>query len=100
MKPQSIKAGIAQCVKRRWAVRGQVLRKGYVFKDFNDAFAFMTRAALSIAEMNHHPDWHNSYNKIYVELTTHDTGGVSVKDIALAKIMDKIADQFLAKGIS
>ena len=61
------------------------------FKDFNQAFAFMTRAALLAEKMDHHPEWTNVYNRVSVTLTTHDAGGVTEKDIAMAKAMDAYA---------
>ena len=61
----------------------------FKFKNFNEAFGFMTRAALVAEKLNHHPDWHNSYNKVEVSLTTHDKGGLTDLDIRLAKAMNK-----------
>lgn len=73
-------------------VKGRkAIHKSYVFKDFNRAFAFMTRVALVAEQMNHHPEWYNVYNRVDVTLTTHDAGGVTEKDIALAKRMDGFA---------
>lgn len=65
------------------------LVKSYQFKDFSAAFAFMTRSALKAEQMNHHPEWFNVYNRVDVTLTTHDAGGVSDKDVALAHFMDE-----------
>ena len=70
--------------------RDAVARK-FVFKDFNEAFGFMTRAALVAEKMDHHPEWSNIYKTVDVVLSTHDAGGVTEKDIALAKAMDRIA---------
>lgn len=67
------------------------IRKVFQFADFNEAFGFMTRAALVAETMDHHPEWFNVYNKVDVTLTTHDAGGLSAKDIALAKKMEKMA---------
>ncbi|HEX3945344.1 MAG TPA: 4a-hydroxytetrahydrobiopterin dehydratase [Rhizomicrobium sp.] len=61
------------------------------FKDFNDAFAFMTRVALLAEKMDHHPEWFNVYNRVDVTLATHDAGGVTEKDITMAKAMDAYA---------
>lgn len=74
-----------RCSKGRKAIE-----KSYVFLDFNQAFGFMTRVALTAEKMNHHPEWFNVYNRIDIVLTTHDAGGVTEKDFTLAKIMDKI----------
>lgn len=70
--------------------RDAMIRR-YEFRDFSEAFAFMTRVALLAEKMNHHPEWTNIYNKVDVTLSTHDAGGVTQKDIALAKAMEAIA---------
>ncbi|KAG7283428.1 hypothetical protein CRUP_031481 [Coryphaenoides rupestris] len=59
------------------------------FKSFNQAFGFMTRVALQAEKMNHHPEWCNVYNKVQITLTTHDCGGLSKRDIKMAKFIDK-----------
>ncbi|KAM3868545.1 pterin-4-alpha-carbinolamine dehydratase 2 [Diretmus argenteus] len=61
------------------------------FKTFNQAFGFMSRVALQAEKMNHHPEWFNVYNKVQVTLTTHDCGGLSKRDIKMAKFIDKVA---------
>ena len=60
-----------------WSVKNDKLYKEFQFNDFNQAFGFMTRAAMEIEKMNHHPEWFNVYNKITIELTTHDAGGIT-----------------------
>ena len=67
------------------------IAKTYKFADFNAAFGFMTRAALKADKMDHHPEWSNVYNKVEIVLSTHDAGGLSEKDVALAKVIDSIA---------
>ena len=67
--------------------RDAITRK-FQFKDFNAAFAFMTRVALLAEKMDHHPEWSNVYNKVEVTLTTHDSGGVTKKDIDMATAME------------
>jgi 4a-hydroxytetrahydrobiopterin dehydratase len=66
------------------------IRKAYVFKDFNQAFGFMARVALQAEKLNHHPEWSNVYNKVDVTLSTHDAGGVTGRDVALATFMDTL----------
>ena len=62
----------------------------FKFKDFSEAFAFMARVALAAEKLGHHPDWSNSYNNVSIRLSTHDAGGLSARDIALAKAIDKL----------
>ncbi len=65
--------------------------KSYKFADFNAAFAFMTRVALAAEKADHHPEWFNVYNRVDITLSTHDAGGLSERDIALAKFIDSVA---------
>ena len=76
-----------------WAVEegGKAILKSFKFAGFIQAFGFMTASALTAEKMDHHPEWSNVYNRIEVRLTTHDSGGVTELDIALAKAMDKVA---------
>ncbi len=74
-----------------WVVKEEKLHKDFKFEDFNEAFGFMTRAAMHIEKMNHHPEWFNVYNKLTVDLTTHDAGGITENDINLAKILNSLA---------
>jgi 4a-hydroxytetrahydrobiopterin dehydratase len=67
------------------------ITKKFVFKDFNQAFGFMSRAALMAEKMDHHPEWFNVYKTVEVTLSTHDAGGVTDKDIVLAKALDSYA---------
>ena len=74
-----------------WSVKEEKLHKDFEFGDFNEAFGFMTRAAMEIEKMNHHPEWFNVYNKLTVDLMTHDAGGITENDINLAKILNSLA---------
>lgn len=67
------------------------IARTFTFKDFNEAFGFMTRAALVAEKNDHHPEWRNVYKTVEVVLSTHDAGGVTRRDIALAEAMNKIA---------
>ena len=67
------------------------IAKKFVFRDFNEAFGFMARVALVAEKMDHHPEWSNVYKTVEVVLSTHDAGGVTEKDVALAKAMNKLA---------
>src|SRR5262245_16002266 len=70
--------------------RDAITRK-FVFKDFNEAFGFMSRVALVAEKMDHHPEWSNVYKTVDVTLATHDAGGVTELDIKLAETMDRFA---------
>ena len=67
------------------------IKKSYKFKDFTEAFGFMTRAALWAEKWNHHPEWSNVYNTVEVTLTTHDVDGLSALDVKLARKMDGLS---------
>jgi len=67
------------------------ISKKFVFADFNQAFGFMTRAALVAEKLDHHPEWFNVYKTVEVTLSTHDAGGVTERDIQLAEAMDGLA---------
>ena len=73
-----------------WNVVNEKLHKEFQFDSFNQAFGFMTRAAMEIEKMNHHPEWFNVYNRITIELTTHDAGGITKNDVNLAKILNSL----------
>ena len=66
------------------------IQKSYRFKDFTEAFGFMTRVALLAEKADHHPEWFNVYNKVDIVLTTHDADGLSLRDIKLAKAIDGV----------
>src|SRR5579872_2283411 len=72
----------------------EAIARTFVFKDFNEAFGFMCRAALVAEKSDHHPEWRNVYKTVEVALSTHDAGGVTARDIELAKAMNTIAAQF------
>ena len=74
-----------------WSVVGGKLHKDYKFADFIHAFGFMSTAALAIEKMGHHPEWFNVYNRVTVDLTTHDAQGITSKDVDLAKLLDEVA---------
>lgn len=70
---------------------GKAIKKTFKFKTFRDAMAWMTRVAFEAESADHHPEWFNVYNRVEVTLTTHDTGGLTEKDISLATQMDALA---------
>lgn len=65
--------------------------KEFLFKDFNEAFGFMSRVALLADKLDHHPEWFNVYNKVQVTMSTHDCGGLSARDIKVATFMNQIS---------
>ena len=73
-----------------WSVVNGKLHKDFQFDDFNQAFGFMARASMHIEKMNHHPEWFNVYNKLSVDLMTHDAGGITQNDVNLAKILNSL----------
>ena len=70
---------------------GAAIRREFTFKNFNEAFGFMTRAALAAEKMDHHPEWSNVYKKVEVRLSTHDAGGLTQLDFDLAAKMNRFA---------
>ena len=74
-----------------WEVINEKLKKTFVFKNFVEAFGFMTQAALIAERVDHHPEWFNVYKTVVVDLTTHEVDGISQRDFDLAIAMDKIA---------
>ena len=73
-----------------WTVVNEKLHKEFEFKDFNQAFGFMCRASMYIEKINHHPEWCNVYNRLVVDLTTHDAGGITGNDVDLARFLNSI----------
>ena len=71
----------------------EAIAKTFTFKDFNEAFGFMTRVALVAEKSDHHPEWRNVYKTVEVVLATHDAGGITARDIELAQAMNAIAKQ-------
>ncbi len=76
-----------------WSVVNGKLHREYKFPDFAHAIGFMTIAAPSIEKMNHHPEWSNVYNRVSVDLTTHDAGGITQRDVELARLLEGIAQR-------
>ena len=73
-----------------WIIYNKTLKKEFKFNNFVQAFGFMSKVALLSEKMDHHPNWQNSYNKVTIELTTHDIGGVTTNDTRLAEAIDKL----------
>lgn len=74
-----------------WSLPGDKLHREFRFRNFVEAFGFMTRVALVAESMDHHPEWSNVYGRVTVDLTTHDAGGITARDLALARRMNELA---------
>jgi 4a-hydroxytetrahydrobiopterin dehydratase len=74
-----------------WSLHDGKLHREYKFGDFSEAFGFMSNCALVAQRQDHHPEWFNVFNRVVVDLTTHDAGGISALDFALATEMEKAA---------
>lgn len=74
----------------QWTLDGERLRRSFRFRNFSEAFAFMTRVALLAEQQDHHPEWSNVWNRVDIALTTHDANGLSARDVRLAKAIDAL----------
>jgi 4a-hydroxytetrahydrobiopterin dehydratase len=76
-----------------WTLREDALAisRSFRFRDFNEAWGFMSRVALLAEQQDHHPEWSNVYNRVQITLTTHDAGGLSARDIRMAKAIDALS---------
>ena len=91
LTPVSIKEALKELEGWSGDEDGTGIGKSFRFRNFNAAFAFMTRVAMLAEKMNHHPEWFNVYNRIDVRLSTHDAGGVTILDIEMARKMNVYA---------
>ena len=73
-----------------WIIDKKTIKKEFKFDNFIDAFGFMSKVAILAEKMEHHPNWQNTYNKVKINLTTHDKGGITTNDIKLAGYIDKL----------
>ena len=74
-----------------WIIKNKTIKKEFKFTNFIEAFSFMTKVAFLSEKMDHHPNWQNSYNKVIIELTTHDMNGITTNDIKLAKCINTLS---------
>lgn len=88
LDPQTLAAALLALPHWRLDRAGPALRRDFRFADFSAAFAFMTRVALLAEAAGHHPDWSNVYNRVSIALSTHDAGGVTERDLDLARRID------------
>jgi 4a-hydroxytetrahydrobiopterin dehydratase len=93
MTDAEVTAGVARL--DGWSVQNGKLHREYKFADFPHAFGFMATAAPMIEKMNHHPEWSNVYNRVTVDLNTHDAGGITQKDFDLGTLLEGVAKKLL-----
>lgn len=91
LSPDAIRAALAELEGWELADDGLSIRRVFTFRNFSEAFGFMSRVALAAEKMDHHPDWSNVYRTVDVTLNTHDAGGLTELDFELAKKMNRIA---------
>jgi 4a-hydroxytetrahydrobiopterin dehydratase len=94
LSAEARKAALAELSGWKESAGREAIERTFTFKDFNEAFGFMSRAALVAEKNDHHPEWRNVYKTVEVVLSTHDAGGVTRLDFELAKAMNGIARQF------
>ncbi|MDE0886485.1 MAG: 4a-hydroxytetrahydrobiopterin dehydratase [Myxococcota bacterium] len=90
LKAEAIALRLADCPG--WALAEGKLRRDLKFPDFSAAFGFMARVAMIAETLDHHPEWSNVYNRVSIELTTHDAGGVSALDFEFAARLNRLLD--------
>jgi 4a-hydroxytetrahydrobiopterin dehydratase len=86
---EAARAALAEALPG-WTLDGEHLKRTFRFADFGEAFAFMTRVALLAERQDHHPEWFNVWNRVDIALTTHDAGGLSARDVKLARAIDRL----------
>ena len=90
---EAARARLAEALPGWALVEGRdAIRRGFRFRDFNEAWGFMARVALLAEAQDHHPEWSNAYNRVEVVLTTHDAGGLSERDLRLARAIDGVLE--------
>lgn len=89
LSPEALEVGLGRL--DGWGLKDGKLHKDYVFESFVRAFSFMAGVAIEAEAMNHHPEWFNVYNRVSIDLTTHDAGGITEKDLELAAKADALA---------
>lgn len=88
LSPQDVETRLKKLP--HWTTDGSVIKRSFLFGDFQEAFAFMTQVALLAEKQDHHPDWTNVYNRLEIKLWTHDSQGITEKDFDLAHAISKI----------
>jgi 4a-hydroxytetrahydrobiopterin dehydratase len=91
LSPDEREEALAGLPDWTWDAEAKAIRRSLRFRDFSEAFAFMTRVALAAEKADHHPDWSNGWNRVEIALTTHSAGGLTALDVRLAREIDAIA---------
>ena len=94
LSAEARKAALAELTGWQEVEGRDAIERAFTFRSFNEAFGFMARVALHAEKMDHHPEWFNVYNRVQVTLSTHDCGGLSEKDVDLARKIDQAAAAF------
>lgn len=94
LEPEALDRALGESTGWSLAEDGTAITRDFRFADFREAFAFMSECALAAERLDHHPVWNNVYNRVGVSLTTHSSGGVSARDLAMSAIMDKAAGRY------
>jgi len=92
LSPPELNQAISEL--KGWSIENNKLHNRYQFRSFVEAFGFMTSLALVAESMGHHPEWFNVYNRVTIDLTTHDAGGITNLDVDLAKKANELAEKF------
>jgi len=90
LDPEARRAALATLTQWQLAAGRDAIQRQFKFRTFSEAWAFMSRVALLAEQMDHHPEWSNIYNRVDILLTTHDCDGLSARDIAMARAIDKL----------
>ncbi|HIF03331.1 MAG TPA: 4a-hydroxytetrahydrobiopterin dehydratase [Nitrospinaceae bacterium] len=93
LNKQEIQARISK-VDSVWILKGKFIHRDFIFKDFIQAFSFMTSVALIAEKSDHHPNWKNAYNKVNIALSTHNADGLTDKDFELAREIDQVLKNY------
>lgn len=94
LKPEDRAAALQELVGWKLVDGREAISRTFRFRDFKEAFAFMTHVALTAEKMDHHPEWFNVYRSVDIVLATHDVGGLSGLDVELAREIDRVAGLF------
>src|ERR1700682_4466751 len=91
LTPDELSKLLAELKHWQLSEDSRAIHRSFKFADFNEAFGFMTRVAIKAQEMNHHPEWFNAYSTVEITLSTHEAGGLTERDIELARFIDEVA---------